>query len=110
MDFLPDDKTMCHETAFEKSCRDMVKNCRCRKWMQIRGMNPNTGDPIDKWDCVDSLLPLLLIENSQMQRQTSASIESFRNEVVRTNDQTSRIIAAAAFPRNGKLVEIEDHS
>jgi len=30
-------------------------------------------------------LPVLMIENSQMQRQTGAAVESFRNEVVSAN-------------------------
>ena len=32
-------------------------------------------------------MPLLLIENSQMQRQTGAAVESFRNEAVKANQQ-----------------------
>lgn len=29
-----------------------------------------------------------MIENSQMQKQTAAAIESFRNEVVKANEET----------------------
>lgn len=87
---------MCHETGFEKSCRDMVINARCRKWVQIMGNNPNTGEPINRWDCVDALLPLLLIENSQMQRQTGAAVESFRNESVRGQHNLTETILTLA--------------
>ena len=31
--------------------------------------------------CAVKWIPMLLIENSQMQRQTGAAVESFRNEV-----------------------------
>lgn len=95
MDMLPDEKVMCHETGFEKSCRDMVVNCRCRKWVQIQGNNPNTGEAINRWDCTDAWLPLLLIENSQMQRQTGAAVESFRNEMVQANARTIALSQAA---------------
>lgn len=95
MDFLPDEKIMCHETGFEKSCRDMVVNKRCRKWIQIQGANPNTGEQVNKWDCTDAWLPLLLIENSQMQRQTGAAVESFRNETARNNVNLANVMAAA---------------
>jgi hypothetical protein len=102
MDFLPDEKIMCHETAFQRSCRDIVVNCRCRKWVQIMGTNPNTGEALNKWDCVDAWMPLLTIENSQMQRQTGAAVESFRNEVVRQSanpvalpEPTPKLIEAA---------------
>lgn len=96
MDSLPDEKIMCHETGFEKSCRDMVIHARCRKWVQIIGTNPNTGEAINRWDCVDALLPLLLIENSQQQRQTGAAVESFRNETVRNNQTFTQAMAAIA--------------
>jgi hypothetical protein len=38
---------------------------------------------------VDSFLPLLLIETAQQSRQTGAAVESFRNEVVKS-EQTKR--------------------
>ena len=109
MDMLPDDKVMCHETGFERSCRDMVINGRCRKWVQIQGTNPNTGEPMNRWDCVDAWLPLLLIENSQQQRQTAAAVESFRNETVKANETACRVIAATALRSNGSVL-LEDHS
>lgn len=82
---FPDERVMCHRTGFEKSCRDMVVNKRCPLWMQIAGANPNTGEPINGYGCADAITPLLIIENSQQQRQTGAAIESFRNEMVEAN-------------------------
>lgn len=82
---LPDKKVMCHHTGFQTSCFDGVVQHNCRKWFQIRGSNPQTGEPIDQWACVDSLMPMLMIENSQQQRQTAAAVESFRNEVAIAN-------------------------
>jgi hypothetical protein len=41
---------------------------------------------MNRYGCSDSFMPLLMIENSQMQRQTGAAVESFRNEMVRMND------------------------
>jgi hypothetical protein len=96
MDFLPDEKVMCHMTGFQRSCRDAVVNCGCRKWVQIRGMNPNTGEELNRWDCTDALMPLLMIENSQMQRQTGASVDSLRNEVARASAEPLALPAGAA--------------
>ena len=73
---------MCHRTGFAKSCREIVTEGQCRLWMQIVGHNPNTGEQMNQWGCADEFLPLLLIENSQMQRQTGAAVESLRNETV----------------------------
>jgi hypothetical protein len=59
---------------------------RCAWFTQVRGSNPNTGKEVDEWACAIAWLPILLIENSQQQRQTGAAVESFRNEVVKRSD------------------------
>ena len=65
----------------------MVKVCHtCPMWVQVRGKNPQSSEEVDQWNCSLAWLPVLMIENSQMQRQTNASIDSFRNEVVRTSE------------------------
>jgi hypothetical protein len=46
------------------------------------GTNKNTGEDIDNWGCAIGYLPLLLIENAQMQNRTGAAVESFRNDLV----------------------------
>lgn len=66
--------------------KPMCKVCHeCPLWIQVRGVNPNDGKEIDKWDCSLALMPVLTIENSFQQRATGAAIESFRNEVVALN-------------------------
>lgn len=80
---LPDEKIMCHHTGFKVSCREGVTKHNCPKWTQVLGANPQTGKDMNRYGCADSFLPLLLIENSQMQRQTGAAVESFRNEMVK---------------------------
>lgn len=82
---LPEDGVGCHRTAFRRDCRELVTSGRCRRWVQVHGKHPQTGEPVDRFDCVDNWGPLLLIENSHMQRQTAAAIESFRNEVMAAN-------------------------
>ena len=70
----------------------------CRWYINIIGKHPQTGADINQWDCAIALLPMLLIENAMTQRQTAASIQSFRNEVVdqhnhllHMNEQTLRL-------------------
>lgn len=58
----------------------------CGFYTYVRGTNPNDGKEIDHWACTLEFLPVLLIENSQQSRQTGAAVESFRNEVVKSND------------------------
>lgn len=67
--------------------------------MKIRGSNPNTGDEVDDWGCSIVWLPILMIENSQQQRQTGAAVESFRNEMVKANEVGQQVLLAAAEHR-----------
>lgn len=57
------------------------------------GTNPNTGKEVDEWGCAIAWMPILMIENSQQQRQTGAAVESFRNEMVKANAQTTELLA-----------------
>lgn len=95
---LPDHKVMCPHTAFSKSCRSIVSEHDCPKFVKISGINPNDGQPLDKFGCIDSFLHMLLIENSQQQRQTGAAVESFRNEMVRANGQVLALASQKNAP------------
>ena len=64
--------------------------------MKIRGNNPNTGEEVDEYGCSMAWMPMLMIENSQQQRSTGAAVESFRNEMVKANDVSQRVLLAAA--------------
>lgn len=77
---------------------------KCSWFTQLRGTNPNTGKEVDEWGCAITWLPMLLVENSQMQRQTGAAVESFRNEMVRANESSKQILLATVNP-NIKLIE-----
>jgi hypothetical protein len=83
---LPDQKVRCPATGFAKSCREILADCDCPKFVNIRGRDPQTGVEIDRHGCVDSFLPLLLVEVAQQSRQTGAAVESFRNEVVKDRE------------------------
>lgn len=65
----------------------------CSKWINVVGNNPQTGESINHWDCADAWTPLLLIENSKVQRETGAAVESFRNEMVKSNEELQKLVA-----------------
>lgn len=88
---LPDKNILCPATAFKRTCRELCGDCP--KFVHIAGVNPNDGQPVDKFGCVDSFIPMLLIENSQQQRQTGAAVESFRNEMVKANEASVAMLA-----------------
>jgi hypothetical protein len=102
---LPDQKIRCPHTGFSKSCRSIVAKHDCPKFVKISGVNPNDGQPVDKFGCIDSFMHMLMIENSQQQRQTGAAVESFRNEMVRANESNVAVVktAVAVASANGAM-------
>lgn len=81
--------------------KEDCKGLGCSWFVQLRGNNPQTGEPVDEWGCSVTWLPMLLIENSQMQRQTGSAVESFRNEMVRANETSQKVLLAAALGDQG---------
>lgn len=83
-------------------CPLLKKECiqmRCAWFTQVRGTNPNTGIEVDEWACAMAWLPVLLIENSNQQRQTGAAVESTRNEMARQmNKVTTALGDASVLP------------
>lgn len=59
------------------------------------GTNPNSGQEVDEWGCAVAWMPMLMVENSQQQRQTGAAVESFRNETVSANLATTKLLLGA---------------
>jgi len=51
--------------------------------MQVLGTDPQTGVTINTFDCAIGWLPMLLIEGSRASSCTAASVDSFRNEVLK---------------------------
>ena len=75
---------------------DKFKPCRktsCAWFTQVRGRDANTGKEIDDWGCAVAWLPVLLIENASQARHTSAAVESFRNEVAKTQQEAVEQLA-----------------
>jgi len=68
------------------------KKFDCNWFIQVRGTNPQTGEEQDEYGCAIAYLPLLMIQNSQQTRQAGASIESFRNEMVKSNNETLKML------------------
>jgi len=72
----------------KKKCPLIGEECwglECEWYQQIRGTHPQTGEPVDEFMCAHLWNNILLIENSQMQKQTGAAVESFRNEMKKDN-------------------------
>ncbi len=70
-----------HKQAMANVCHT------CPWWQLVRGKHPQTEEELDRWDCAIALLPLLLIENSQRQMQTAASVDKVATEIKQGADQ-----------------------
>ena len=84
-----------------KYCPLIKKDCiglQCSWFMLVRGKHPQTGQDVDEWGCAITWLPVLLIENSQQQRQTGAAVESFRNEVVKSAEDVAQRMLQSTEP------------
>ena len=91
---------------------DGFKPCRqleCAWFMKIRGNNPNTGEEVDEYGCSMAWMPMLMIENSQQQRSTGAAVESFRNEMVKSNETSQHVLMATLKHANPatKFIEVK---
>jgi hypothetical protein len=78
---------------------DGFKPCRqleCAWFLKISGKDPQSNKEVDEWGCSMAWLPIMMIENSQQQRQTGSAVESFRNEMVKANEVGQRVLLAAA--------------
>ena len=95
-------KPNCPLNSFEP-CKELD----CAWFMKVAGTDPNTGKDVEDWGCAMAWLPVLLIENSQMQRQTGAAVESFRNEMVKANDVSQQVLLATVTASNPNLKIIE---
>lgn len=83
----------------EKTC-PLGHTCDKCKWMiRMRGTNPNTGQEVDQDDCAIAWMPILLLENSQQQRQTAAAVESTRNVFAEGTHEMARAMIMAAKTR-----------
>jgi hypothetical protein len=80
-------------------CPLLKKKCiglKCMWFTKLQGTDMNTGKDIDEYACAVTWLPMLLVENSGMQRQTGAAVESFRNEMVKANETSIKVLAESA--------------
>ena len=84
-------KNQCPLNNFEP-----CKQLDCAWFLKIAGKDPQSGKEIDEWGCSIAWMPILMIENSQMQRQTGAAVESFRNEMVKNNEVGQQVLLATA--------------
>jgi hypothetical protein len=77
----------------------------CRFWVTVMGKDPQTGQEVNTGDCAMAWTPILLIENSKVNRETGAAVESFRNEMVKANETNTQVLIATS-QQSQNLIEV----
>jgi len=53
---------------------------QCRLWTNVAGKDPQSEKVLDFFDCSWAWMPVVGLEQSQMTRQNTATMQDFRNE------------------------------
>jgi hypothetical protein len=64
----------------------------CAWFIEIKGSHPQTGTEVNEWGCSIAWLPIMLIDNARQQHSTASAVESFRNEMVKSNEMSQQIL------------------
>jgi len=78
-----------------KFCPLIKEDCimhKCAWFTSVRGVDTNTGKEVDEFGCAVAWLPVLMINTANESRKTCAATESFRNEMVKQNEQTELLL------------------
>jgi len=70
------------------------KQLDCAWFMEVNGLHPQTGEPIKEWGCSMAWLPILMINSAKEQHSTASAVESFRNEMVKSNEVGQQVLLA----------------
>jgi hypothetical protein len=85
------------------------KQLDCAWFIEIHGTHPNTGEALKDWGGAMAMMPMMLIENARQQHSTGAAIESFRNEMVKANESSHKVLlATAGIPQQTQTMILEN--
>ena len=79
-------------------CPLLNKKCmkhQCVWYNMLQGTHPQTGQDVQEWGCSIAWLPLLLVENSKATVGVKAATESFRNEMVHSNNVMQKVLSSS---------------
>ena len=82
-------KNNCPLNGFEP-----CKQWDCAWWVQLKGKNPQSDEEFDDYACAVAWMPILTIHSSMEQAHTGAAVESFRNEMVKSNEASQKVLLA----------------
>jgi hypothetical protein len=70
----------------------------CQWYAHLEGINPQTGKPMDHWDCAIKWIPVMITEQARQTRGVQASVEDFRNKSIQQQTELNeKMMGAAGF-------------
>jgi hypothetical protein len=63
------------------------KQLDCAWFTKLAGKNPQGGKEVEEWGCAITMLPLLMVAQTNAARHTAGAVESFRNVVATQQDE-----------------------
>lgn len=73
---------------------------QCRLWTAVKGKDPQGENVIDFFDCAWAWMPVVGLEQSQMTRHNTATVQEFRNETQKNMSALSGAMKQAAIALN----------
>lgn len=70
---------------------------RCAWFVKLEGTHPQTGKPIDKWDCAIAWQPILAIEQSAQIRGVACSVQAAGNRSVEQQQEALKILGSSSL-------------
>lgn len=86
MEAIPPKTRLCPRTGFDetpgRSCRELVSDGKCMdRWVFIQGEDPNTGEPVVKFGCVDDWAWKMQMDTNRAMGQVVASQDKTATEI-----------------------------
>jgi hypothetical protein len=66
----------------------------------LQGAHPQTGQAVQEWGCSIAWMPLLMVENARHIQGTQAATESFRNEMVKSQNAMNKLLQGSDSAKN----------
>lgn len=77
---------------------------KCKFWTHLLGKNPQSEAVVDRFGCAIEFLPILLVENAQMIRQTAASTDKVATQVQKSR---AEFIGALSTDAQKRLLDAD---
>lgn len=86
-----------HFCPLGSDCEELVGKTikRCAWYTKIVGTDPSSEKEIEDWACAMSWMPILQVEMSKTNRESTASLDSLRNETVKGQEEFNKTIRDA---------------